>query len=98
MYFKGMPCVALGCCKGGTCTSRDGSKVAQPEFVALGMPVCSSPCGRWLSRKLNSRAELERKVKQYCEDIQELQEGRQRVTPEATKALKEKVCASFYGH
>jgi hypothetical protein len=55
------------------------------------MPVCGRPCGRWLSKKLKSRPELERKVQQYCEDIQELQEGRQRVTPEATKALKEKV-------
>jgi hypothetical protein len=71
--------------------------VAQPEFVALGLPVCSRPCARWLSKKLISRPELERKVKQYCEDVQELQEGRQRVTPEVTKALREKVCASFHG-
>jgi hypothetical protein len=72
--------------------------VAQPEFVALGIPVCSRPCARWLSKNLKSHPELDRKVKQYCDDVQELQEGRQRVTPELTKALKEKVCASFYGH
>jgi hypothetical protein len=65
--------------------------VAQPEFVALGIPVCSRTCARWLSKKVNSRPELARKVKQYSEEVQELQEGRQRVTPEVTKALREKV-------
>jgi hypothetical protein len=91
MHFKGMPCVALGCCKGSTCTSRTGSKVAQAEYVALGLPVCCNACAKWLSKQLESRPELKRKITEYCEDIMELQLGGQRVTSEITKALREKV-------